>query len=91
MPVQYTLTCADANTWLDKLQWTGWGTPTAHATGELWQNDCEPSCARGQFVQYPASATATDMVNGHYTWLEVSAPQAPGGPYDYVIDSQGPR
>ncbi|MEW2507605.1 hypothetical protein AB0878_44815 [Amycolatopsis sp. NPDC047767] len=89
-PSSYVLTCADANSQLQGLRWSGWGSPTAHASGVLSQNDCIPDCADGHFVQFPASVTVTGLEGLAYTWLSVKAPQAPGGPYDFTLTSNGP-
>jgi hypothetical protein len=89
-PSRYTLACADGGIWLEGLRWSAWGEPTGHASGNLWENDCTPSCADGHYLQYPASVTVSRLAGGRYTWLHVSAPQAPGGPYDDTVGPAGP-
>jgi hypothetical protein len=90
-PASFVLACADANTTVEHLQWSGWGQATAHASGDMRENNCTPDCADGTDVQYPASVEVTAIEGGHYTWMHVSAPQAPGGPYDYTLAPSGPR
>ncbi len=53
-PETFILTCADANSLLDKLSWTSWTPGLASATGTLEINDCTPYCAAGHFHAYPA-------------------------------------
>jgi len=53
-PKTFILTCADANSLLDKLSWTSWTPGLASATGTLEINDCTPYCAAGHFHAYPA-------------------------------------
>jgi hypothetical protein len=89
-PSRYTLTCADGGIWLEGLRWSAWGAPTGHASGTLWENDCTPSCADGHTHPYPASVTVSGLAGGRYTRLHVSAPPAPGEPYDYTIGPAGP-
>ncbi len=91
IPASFVLACADANTTLTHLQWSGWGQTTAHATGDLLEKDCTPNCAEGKNVQYPASVTVSTIAAGRYTYMHVSAPQAPGGPYDYTLTPIGPN
>lgn len=89
-PSSYVLTCADFGVQLQGLRWSGWGSPTAHGAGDLSQNDCTPDCTQGHFVQFPASVTVSGLKGHAYTWLSVKAPQAPGGPYDFTLTSNGP-
>jgi len=89
-PASFVLACGDANTTLTHLQWSGWGQTTAHATGALAENNCAPNCAQGRDVQYPASVTVSTIAGGHYTYMHVSAPQAPGYRSDYALTPLGP-
>lgn len=57
-PKQVTLTCADANTRLNKLVWSSYGGATAKAKGTFETNTCEPNCAAGKTVKYPVAVTA---------------------------------
>ena len=54
-PTSYVLACADANTYFDSIKWTTWGKTTATATATFVQNNCEPDCAAGKFISYPAT------------------------------------
>jgi hypothetical protein len=54
-PTSYVLACADANTYFDSVKWTTWGKTTATATATFVQNNCEPNCAAGKFIRFPAT------------------------------------
>jgi len=54
-PTSYVLACADANTYFNSIKWTTWGKTTATATATFVQNNCEPDCAAGKFISYPAT------------------------------------
>ena len=54
-PTSYVLACADANTYFNSIKWTTWGKTTATATATFVQNNCEPNCAAGKFIKYPAT------------------------------------
>ena len=56
-PGSYVLACADANTYFNAVHWTSWTSRSATATATLVQNNCAPTCAAGEFVQYPAKLT----------------------------------
>lgn len=58
-PKTITLTCADANTALDKISWSSFGGSTAKGKGTLVVDLCEPNCASGKNASYPASVVAT--------------------------------
>lgn len=53
-PKDFILTCADANSALERLSWTSWTPKLASASGSLVLNDCKPDCASGHFHAYPA-------------------------------------
>lgn len=44
-PKSVIIACGDANTRLDNLKWSSWGTATAAATGQDTWNTCVPYCA----------------------------------------------
>jgi hypothetical protein len=90
-PANYLLACADGTLWLASLHWSGWDSPTATARGTLWRNDCTPNCANGQYLPYHASVSVSGLSGDRYTRMHVTAPQAPGGPFDYVIGPNGPQ
>lgn len=58
-PTTITLTCADANTALNKLSWSSFGGATAKGKGTLVVNTCKPNCAAGKNVSYPVGIVAT--------------------------------
>lgn len=89
-PTEFTLLCGDGGAWLQNLTWTGWGLPVASATGELLENDCSPDCAEGTAVPYPATVTLTNLNNGIYTAMNISAPQEPDGGGEFRVDQSGP-
>ncbi|CAM5651189.1 Serine/threonine-protein kinase PknD [Streptomyces alboniger] len=89
-PAELLLACGDGGAGLTALTWSGWGTPTARATGQGWERTCTPSCAEGGAARYPVTVTASGLAAGRYTLLRVSAPQAPGGSADYTLGSNGP-
>jgi hypothetical protein len=90
-PADYVLACADGGLRLDALHWSAWNTPTATASGTLWQNNCTPDCADGHFIPYSASVTVAGLASDRYTRMHVDAPQAPDGPFDYTIGPNGPQ
>jgi hypothetical protein len=51
-PKSITLTCADAQTVLKRLGWDEWNLPKVNGQGQLWVNDCDPSCAAGSFDKF---------------------------------------
>jgi hypothetical protein len=89
-PTTFVLACGDYGIELEGLRWSGWGQSVAHASGSLLENNCVPECADGTDVPYPASVEVSNVAGGHYTWMHVSSPQAPGGPYDYQLSTNGP-
>ncbi len=66
-PSSMVLTCADANTLVKNLRWSGWGQPTATATGVGSWNDCTPDCASGKWKSAPVTISAYRIRHGHYT------------------------
>lgn len=53
------------------LHWTGWSASAATATGTVWLNNCQPSCAGGTFKSYAVSVTAALPKSGHFTQLRL--------------------
>jgi hypothetical protein len=51
------------------LRWTSWGPQAAMATGTVWLNDCQPSCAGGQFRAYNVRLTADHVRGAHFTQM----------------------
>lgn len=58
-PADLVLACADANTMLTEMKWTGWSNKRAVGKGVYEANDCEPTCVEGTFRSYPARITLT--------------------------------
>jgi hypothetical protein len=60
-PRQFMIACGDGNTFLKKVSWSNWGARRAHGKGALWENDCIPNCAEGNFFHEPATVTLTRL------------------------------
>jgi|SRR5689334_12028778 len=54
-PSSIVLTCADAGLRIEGLTWTEWTASAAAGHGTLWENQCVPNCADGQFAKYPVA------------------------------------
>ena len=54
-PASYVLACADGNSYFDSIKWTTWGTTSATGAATFVENNCEPDCAAGKFIDYPAT------------------------------------
>ena len=48
-PRQIMFACGDGGYYADHLDWSGWGQFRARGEGIFHQNDCDPSCAGGEF------------------------------------------
>ncbi|MBW4076970.1 MAG: hypothetical protein HIU84_00345 [Acidobacteria bacterium] len=84
-PSSMVLTCADANTLVKNLRWSGWGEPTATATGLGSWNDCTPNCASGKWKSAPVTISAYRIRHGHYTRVNGTNQHLfGGGPIDMV-------
>jgi len=82
-PKTFVLTCADANTELTALTWSGWGQTTANAKGTARWNNCTPNCVSGKWQSAAISVYAYRIENGHYTRLmsRYSSALFPDGPF----------
>jgi len=60
-PSSITVACADAGIGAKDLVWSSWTATTATAGGEVWENDCTPTCAGGTIKLYPASITLSSV------------------------------
>lgn len=89
-PATFTLACGDGKIGLGSLVWSGWGRPTATATGKYLAVGCVPDCASGTEVPYAATVTVTGLNGGSYTAMRISAPQAPDPAPAYRLDPEGP-
>lgn len=94
-PGTVVLACADANFGVRKLHWSGWGRPTARATGVAYANDCNPNCAAGHFRDYRAVLVASGRQVCHglpaYGRVRVSFPGATPYPKAKPADLVYPR
>ncbi len=51
-PAELILACADANELVQNIRWTSWKNKKAVGTGTYRINDCDPTCAAGEFDSY---------------------------------------
>jgi len=82
------VTSADGSGFVKDLTWSGWGEPTAHATGTLEVDDCSPDCADGAFTAYPATITLSGLTpygdgENAYARMVIIAPAAPFPPQTF--------
>ncbi|MBT2406547.1 MULTISPECIES: hypothetical protein [unclassified Streptomyces] len=89
-PDTYILLCGDGGQVLTGLTWSNWGRPTAAATGQMWQNNCQPNCAAGTSIPYAATVTVAGLTGGSYTTMHIVAPKAPSSTTDFTLGSDGP-
>jgi hypothetical protein len=59
-PRRMTPFIADANAWVIRTHWRGWGASDAIGKGTARVNKCRPSCADGRFVRYPGARVELD-------------------------------
>ncbi len=45
------------DTFVRVQHWSHWTASSAFAGGTLWADNCQPNCAAGHYVKYPASVT----------------------------------
>lgn len=60
-PSSYLLACASGQTLLTSLDWSTWTASQATGTGQFSQDDCEPNCADGTFVNAPVQVTLSEL------------------------------
>jgi hypothetical protein len=81
-PKLVILACADANFYVNRLQWGHWGNAHTTARGTAHVRDCDPSCVGGTFHKYPGklrlSRIRTCPQDGlkHYTQTKFTFPGA---------------
>jgi hypothetical protein len=51
-PKSITLTCGDAQTVLKHLHWEDWNGPKVKGEGDLWVNNCDPTCYDGSIDRF---------------------------------------
>ncbi|AWB84133.1 hypothetical protein C3E79_06275 [Corynebacterium liangguodongii] len=76
-PEEISLACADNNYVVSDLEWQGWNSESARATGTAWINECDPDCASGRMRKFPVQVRASEKRScGYnlevYTSLEVT-------------------
>ncbi|HEY1826024.1 MAG TPA: hypothetical protein VGG21_08720 [Acidimicrobiales bacterium] len=54
-PVNYVISCADANAQLTKTTWTTWSSTRAVGTTDFALNQCNPNCASSKMTFLPHS------------------------------------
>jgi hypothetical protein len=89
-PAGFVLFCGDAGQALQSLTWSGWGGPTATATGQLREKTCTPNCAVGGTASYSATVTVSGLAGGRYTSMHINAPTAPDPSSDFRLGPNGP-
>jgi hypothetical protein len=60
-PHRIILACGDGNFYINHISWDDWDGKVSHGKGTARQNDCDPSCAGGQFHSYPAKVRASKV------------------------------
>lgn len=88
-PSEIILTCADAGIGVKNLTWSGWGHATATASGNAWQNNCNPDCAQGTYVYTAATVTVSALSGGRYTYMQISDPQQSDISHGYALTTSG--
>ncbi|HSN03053.1 MAG TPA: hypothetical protein VLS91_06175 [Acidimicrobiales bacterium] len=68
-PTSIIISCADANSLLERLHWSSWGGATALATGRFVWNDCNPYCAAGHFHSRAVRVRLYGLSGGVYHFL----------------------
>lgn len=58
-PSDYVVTCADYGMQMEGVHWASWRHGSATGSGTVSENDCQPDCADGKFIDYPADFTLT--------------------------------
>lgn len=54
LPVVYV---GGPDTFVRVQHWSHWTASSAFASGTLWVDNCQPNCAAGHYVKYPASVS----------------------------------
>ena len=60
-PEAITLTCGDGGQYIDEITWNTWGGTGAQGTGIYHVNDCDPSCAEGNFHSTSVTIALSDL------------------------------
>ncbi|MBO0801560.1 MAG: hypothetical protein J2P25_00580 [Nocardiopsaceae bacterium] len=60
-PSGIVIACADHGLGVEKMTWTSWGTSSATGQGIFYENQCQPSCAKGKTATYPVQVTLSKV------------------------------
>lgn len=63
-PRRFTLACADAKQYLDRMTWKRWGQSAATGTGVVRLRDCSTSCSVGRLKSYPVKVVVNRIHRG---------------------------
>lgn len=85
-PAEIVLSCADANSSLEKLTWSSWTNGNAKASGTYQENDCEPTCVAGTVQTYAAEVQLGKprKQGGKRVFSEVTITFPKGGPGNFT-------
>ncbi|MGB3763308.1 MAG: hypothetical protein WA966_08795 [Ornithinimicrobium sp.] len=61
-PESMTMTCADGGLGVTQIDWRSWESAMALGTGTVTANNCDPSCAEGAELDYPATILMDGVV-----------------------------
>jgi hypothetical protein len=63
-PSTLLIACGDGNVRVTHLRWASWSGTRATGSGTWEQNNCEPNCAQGRFIDYAVRLTLTQPIRG---------------------------
>ena len=69
LPVIYV---GGPDTFLRVQHWSHWTARSAFAWGTLWVDNCQPNCAAGHYVKYPASVSLSAWPHrgvSYFSWM----------------------
>lgn len=67
-PAMIVTACADGSSRISQLTWTSFTATSAEATGTESSNNCDPNCAQGHFLKYPATFRFSNPVHLAQGW-----------------------
>lgn len=76
----------DGGNIVSNIVWSTWNAQSAVGHGTWGYESCQPSCAQGGVVQYPATVTFSSSSNGQFTELQ----EAQSGPFGKVYTYHSP-
>jgi hypothetical protein len=90
-PKMWSSGCVGSSANFDDLTWSNWGVEGAAATGISIVTNCDPNCAEGDHVEYPARLTAmrlrpckAEPGNSQYLELKTEIEYPPGNDFGQV-------